>query len=357
MFKPGTIGLIIVVAFACGTSASASVPPQDQQTLYAIQQAIVQYGRATGYYPPTLDDLYPHYLPRLPRTATGEHFFYNNQNGYVAHPGTTRPGSYGGLPALHHSQEPSGIHDIDTPGRDRLVLDHAGILSQEHYAALQGRARQLLDQQGVALITLIVRSPVNHGGARGEGELEQFARRVMGHWRAEGLHDETLPRDQTLLFIIATEESEAWIELGSSRGNVSNAERERFLNRYVRFHLNRRRPISATMTGTEALDRLLRGQRLPPRPRPAWHYNVLLGLAVVAALSVLSFATQGVGGYAWVFWGLMLSILGYLLIIFTYDYRIAIITGTSPGEHMRNLRGGMGRGFGAYSVRSSRGGW
>ncbi len=58
----------------------------DTQRMQQIQQAIVQYGTATGYYPPTLDDLYPNYLPQLPRTASGQQFVYNNQNGYLAMP-------------------------------------------------------------------------------------------------------------------------------------------------------------------------------------------------------------------------------------------------------------------------------
>ncbi|MCK5862406.1 MAG: hypothetical protein KAH38_07965, partial [Candidatus Hydrogenedentes bacterium] len=44
------------------------------------------YGTATGYYPPTLDALYPGYLPQMPRTSSGQQFVYNNQNGYLAHP-------------------------------------------------------------------------------------------------------------------------------------------------------------------------------------------------------------------------------------------------------------------------------
>jgi hypothetical protein len=58
----------------------------DMQTMEKIKLAINQYGTATGYYPPTLDDLYPNYLPQPPRTAAGQQFIYNNQNGYLAHP-------------------------------------------------------------------------------------------------------------------------------------------------------------------------------------------------------------------------------------------------------------------------------
>ncbi len=65
---------------------SAAPAMSDMQMMEKIKVAINQYGTATGYYPPTLDDLYPNYLPQPPRTATGQLFVYNNQNGYLAHP-------------------------------------------------------------------------------------------------------------------------------------------------------------------------------------------------------------------------------------------------------------------------------
>ena len=64
----------------------------DTQRMEQIRKAINQYGTATGYFPPTLDALYPQYLPQLPRTSSGQQFVYNNQNGYLALPtGQTTP--------------------------------------------------------------------------------------------------------------------------------------------------------------------------------------------------------------------------------------------------------------------------
>ncbi len=65
---------------------AGAVTPQDLQTMQAIRDAINRYGTAVGYYPGTLDALYPTYLSKLPRTSAGEQFLYNNQNGMVTHP-------------------------------------------------------------------------------------------------------------------------------------------------------------------------------------------------------------------------------------------------------------------------------
>lgn len=82
----------------------AGPAPADYLMMEQIDEAIVAYGHATGYYPPELDALtQAGYLNVLPRTAEGEPFLYDNQNGAVTHPDarratpTRRPG--GGLPA------------------------------------------------------------------------------------------------------------------------------------------------------------------------------------------------------------------------------------------------------------------
>ncbi len=60
--------------------------PADYFTMQKIETAIHSFGTNTGYYPPTLDALYPMYIPTLPRTASGKPFNYNNQDGLVTHP-------------------------------------------------------------------------------------------------------------------------------------------------------------------------------------------------------------------------------------------------------------------------------
>lgn len=79
---------------------AAGIPPADLETMNRIREAINRYGMATGYYPPTLDALYPAYLASPPRTAAGEPFLYNNQNGEVRHPrAESRPGAPIDMPA------------------------------------------------------------------------------------------------------------------------------------------------------------------------------------------------------------------------------------------------------------------
>ncbi len=123
----------------------------DQQMINEIKNAIQRYGTTTGYYPPTLDALYPAYLSRLPRTTTGAQFLYNNQNGDVRPPGGTPavqagPGSRGGtisgmgMPQLQggggnagaaaaRSHIKSGVQGVSeqTTDRQNRVMDQLGL--------------------------------------------------------------------------------------------------------------------------------------------------------------------------------------------------------------------------------------
>lgn len=94
---------------AAPAAAPGGATPADQQMMTAIRDAITRYGTATGYYPATLDALYPSYLAKPPRTSAGEAFLYNNQNGSVTHP--RGGGAAPALPAPAPSapRAPSGV--------------------------------------------------------------------------------------------------------------------------------------------------------------------------------------------------------------------------------------------------------
>ncbi len=64
----------------------SSIPSEDIRKMEQVKYAIVQYAQATGYYPATLDSLYPTYLSFVPRTSDGQAFIYNAQTGGVSHP-------------------------------------------------------------------------------------------------------------------------------------------------------------------------------------------------------------------------------------------------------------------------------
>ena len=65
-------------------------PESDQHKMDNILVAIDQYGRTTGYYPPSLAALVPGYLPAVPLTADGREFIYDPSTGALKMPSSYR---------------------------------------------------------------------------------------------------------------------------------------------------------------------------------------------------------------------------------------------------------------------------
>lgn len=137
----------------------------DTKTIQDIKNAINQYGTQVGYYPPTLDALYPQYLSSPPRTSMGGQFVYNSQNGFVGMPGTGAPrqrqsgagqgsGGYGGggagpmgevmtgiaIQNQMNSQSNAGVNSAGSYGR-RSVNGVAGTHND--------RQNQIMDDLGL----------------------------------------------------------------------------------------------------------------------------------------------------------------------------------------------------------------
>ncbi|MFM1920830.1 MAG: hypothetical protein RLZZ303_2464 [Candidatus Hydrogenedentota bacterium] len=65
----------------------AAPSAEDWRKLDQLRAAIQQYGADTTWYPATLADLVPKYLPEYPRASDGREFLYDNQTGQVYAPG------------------------------------------------------------------------------------------------------------------------------------------------------------------------------------------------------------------------------------------------------------------------------
>lgn len=128
--------------------AAAGIPAEDRQTMETIRAAIDRYGQAAGYYPPTLDALYPVYMAKLPRTTAGQPFLYNNQNGYVGHPSESRaltPGMAQSPPQAGTPRRGAGVAGAGPMGEAMTgiaIQNELGQMNQSGVSAAGSRMRQ-----------------------------------------------------------------------------------------------------------------------------------------------------------------------------------------------------------------------
>lgn len=117
---------------------------QDQVTIQQIEQAIQQCGRATGYYPGTLDDLSPTYLRQRPRTASGQEFYYNNQTGEVRHPQQTSM-RRAASPGRQRGGGGTGSAAMAELAAGNAVRQQLNSMSQSGTSAAQAKSRQSIN--------------------------------------------------------------------------------------------------------------------------------------------------------------------------------------------------------------------
>lgn len=68
-----------------------AITSADRKNMQRIQEAINQYGRSTGYYPPSLQALEQYgYLKSVPKTSAGEDFIFYPSTGALRHPAEFR---------------------------------------------------------------------------------------------------------------------------------------------------------------------------------------------------------------------------------------------------------------------------
>ena len=88
-YNPATGQVILDGPAAQLPSSQPQLSNADKMT--QIRNAIYQYGMATGYYPTSLDQLAPTYLPQVPKANNGLSFIYDPQTGALYEPQGATP--------------------------------------------------------------------------------------------------------------------------------------------------------------------------------------------------------------------------------------------------------------------------
>lgn len=95
------------------------------------------------------------------------------------------------------------------------------------------------------------------------------------------------------------------------------------------------------VSGVKALVQMARGEEITAPPRPMWHYLLIAGAVLLGIFTVVSLIRRGGSGWAWLFWGIIFSIIGTIL------YHVLTSRGGSGGFSGGSFGGGFSGGGGA----------
>lgn len=201
--------------------------------------------------------------------------------------------------------------DLQPPGDREFVRDLAGLLDSGAKEHIQEVCDSLLTDKATPIIVITIDSMAKHAG--GGMRIETFATLLFDQW---GIGHATLGGQEWntgILLLVSKDDRKARIELGGGWGRREDALCRQIMDEHIIPHFKQGQFSEGIVAGVEALDKMGRKLELPTRPRPWWHYALVVGFIGLAIFTIVSLIRNGSSGWAWVFWGLVFAALGALL--------------------------------------------
>jgi uncharacterized protein len=210
---------------------------------------------------------------------------------------------------------------LDPPGPREFILDKAQKLDAATKDALRKQCDKLLTEKATPIVIVTINSMAEYGG---EGlRIETFARLLFDQWQVgiAKLGDQNW--NTGILVLVSVGDRKARIELGAGWGREKDQLCQQIMDERMVPRFKQGDFAGGITAGVEALESMARGKELPTvsrstqtGPRPWWHYGLIAGFIGMAIFTVVSLVRRGSGGWAWLMWGAIFALLGYLLYTF-----------------------------------------
>lgn len=241
-----------------------------------------------------------------------------------------------------HAQEPGKI-TIERPGEREFIKDLADIITPEDRKKIQEIADKLLKKNGTPIIVVTINSMADHNGAG--MRIETFARLLFDQWGIGHAEIHGKPWNTGILLLVSKYDRRARIELGAGWKRDKDAQALEIMNERILPHFKDGDYSTGILAGVEALAAMAEGLALPApptKPRPWWHYALIVAFVGLAIFTVISLIRRGSSGWAWLMWAAIFGLIGYMLYQFLQSSRRSGGGGFSGGSFGGGFSGGGG---------------
>lgn len=200
---------------------------------------------------------------------------------------------------------------IERPGERDFVVDLADLLPSPDEQRIREIATKLLNDKATPIIVVTIESMAKYGGAG--MRIETFARLLFDQWRVgqEKLGGQLW--NTGILLLVSKDDRRARIELGAYWKHEQDALAQQIMAEQIVPRFRQGNYSGGIVAGVESLDKMARGLQLPKPPTPWWQPLVVVGAIGLAIFTAVSLVRRGSSGWAWLLWGVVFSIIGYLL--------------------------------------------
>jgi uncharacterized protein len=201
--------------------------------------------------------------------------------------------------------------NLDPPGEFDFILDRAGLIAEADQETIRTICGALLQEQAIPIVVVTIESMAQYGppGIR----IETFATLLFDQWGIGYKDVGGQSWNRGILLLVSAQDRKARIELGADWGREFDPTCQKIMDEQIVFHFKQGQYSEGIVAGVVSLDRMARGIALPTRPRPWWHYGLVVGLIGLAIFTVVSLIRRGSSGWAWLFWAAIFGLLGFIL--------------------------------------------
>ena len=221
-------------------------------------------------------------------------------------------------PCVARADLPGEI-DLEPPGQREFILDKAGLINAADQQQIKQIANKLLTDKAAPIIVVTIESMAKHGSPN--MRIETFARLLFDQW---GIGHEQINGkswNYGILLLVSRDDRKARIELGAGWKRDKDDVALRIMDQQIVPHFKSGAYSAGILAGVGGLDRMARdlpspmgsGSQMSNRPSRPGDYlipAIILGLGL---FTVISLIRQGSNGWAWLFWGVLFSIIGSML--------------------------------------------
>ncbi len=192
------------------------------------------------------------------------------------------------------------------PGPRDFIVDEAALIAPADKKTIRSTCDKLLTDKGVPILVVTIRSMTQYGAAG--WDIQVYAQNLFNTW---GIGYKKWNRG--MLLLVSKGDRKARIELGADWKHTKDAECTQIMEELIIPSFKEGRFSEGILQGVKGLDALARDLKLPTRPRPWWHYALIVGFFALMIFTGISLYRRGASGWAWLFWGAVFAVVGFLL--------------------------------------------
>ncbi|HOD83310.1 MAG: hypothetical protein BWX88_01583 [Planctomycetes bacterium ADurb.Bin126] len=214
-------------------------------------------------------------------------------------------------PLIQPSTHRAGYIDLQPPGQREFILDQADLLSPEEEKKIREVASSLLKDKATPVIVVTIESMAAHNGAG--MRIETFARLLFDQWQIGHEKLGETNWNTGILLLVSRRDRKARIELGAGWKRDKDDAARKIMDDLIIPRFKDGDYAAGIVAGVEGLDKMARDLELPKKPVSPLRILLIVAAVGLGIFTVVSLARRGSGGWAWVFWGVALGIVGMIL--------------------------------------------